>query len=452
MFKMKKLCCTLSSVLFLFTNSNVIAKDLAIDDQQPNNEEITIEEKDLPKFNDIYSIIENENVQNDVRSLLHKILILLKSLDKYADPQNPDKIKGSIQDIAQSQRRIDYLISLESNLKKANSLERIKNLLGLDLSGKREIEKVLSLINFIEKADNFQKIRKIPRINKKINSVIDEYENLEKAVKEANSIQKLQSIPNINLESIKEIQALKDQLSEIEAIYSIESLENNPYISRELKDQINNLLEIKSKLVEADTLEKVKALPYISQDVIRYIDSEIADNQKLKQQITQLQKEKNESDYRFKVTTDEAEKNRRFSTMLACVILRALIGFDYRNRTYDIEKNKKLKVAEKSALLAASKNSISHLGGKEEHLYAITNGLHQILKVLLSTENWVKKIIPIKMKLEAIAILCKKFNNDANMIRVNIDHALNIISNLQEGAKRPPRDNVQNFDAIAESE
>ena len=56
------------------------------------------------------------------------------------------------------------------------------------------------------------------------------------------------------------------------------------------------------------------------------------------------------------------------------------------------------------------------------------------------------------MKLEAIAILCKRFNNDANIIKVNIDHALNIISNLQEGAKRPPRDNVQNFDIMEESE
>lgn len=451
MLKMKKLCCALSTILVLFTNGNVIAKDLVVDTQQQNNEEIIIEEKDLPKFNDIYSIIENEHVQEDVRELQYKLLILLKSLDQYADSQNSDEIKGSIQDIAQAQRRIDYLVSLESNLKKANSLERIKNLLGLNLSGKREIEKVLSLIDLIEKADSFQKIRQLPKINRNINFVIDKYENLEKTVKEANSIQKVKNIPNINPAFLQEIQNLENLLSGIKVIYRAEDLEKHPAINRELKDQINSLLSMESNLANANTLEKIKTLPYINQDVIKYVDNEIADNQKLRQKVEQLQKENDELHHRFNAIINETEKDRRFSTMLTRVILRALIGFDYRNGTYDFEKNKELKVAEKSALLSASKNSFSHLGGKEEHLYAITNGLHQILKVLLSQKNWVEKIIPIKMKLEAIAILCKKFNNDANMIRVNIDHALDIISNLQEGAKRPPRDNVQNFDIIAQN-
>lgn len=449
---MKKVFCFVFGFMFCMQGYDVVAKSDEAKTQKSVKSEADIIKEDLPKLDDIQSICDNEYVQDEVRSLQKKILDLLITVGKASHKSDEDikKIKGSIKDINDANRKVDYLASLESSLDSANTLERVKNILGLNLSGKEEVRKALELIESVEDADTFQKVRNIPRINKDINKVIDKYETLEKIVNQADTLDRVKNIPDINAKAVKEIQRIEKALAEIEAIVDANGLINNPAINSKLKDQVTSLLSLEDKFKSADTFNKVKELPDVSQEFIKYVESQIAENQKLKQQVKNLQKNVSDVNYNLETVSRETETERRFATMLTGVILRALIGFDYRNNVFNFEKNKKLKVAEKSAMIAASKNSFSHLGGTERDLCIITDGLQQILKVLVADKDWIRKADRIKKKLEAISILCKRFNNDADIIKANVDHAMNIISNLLEGAKRPPRDNVQNFDVLAE--
>jgi len=449
---MKKVFCFVFGFMFCMQGYDVVAKSDEAKTQKSVKSEADIIKEDLPKLNDIQSICDNEYVQDEVRLLQKKILDLLRTVAKASLKSDEDikKIKGSIKDINDADRKVDYLASLESSLDSANTLERVKNVLGLNLSGKEEVRKALELIESVEQADTFQKVRNIPRINKDINKVIDKYETLEKIVNQADTLDRVKNIPDINAKAVKEIQRIEKALSEIEAIVDANGLINNPAINSKLKDQVTSLLSLEDKFKSADTFSKVKELPDVSHEFIKYVESQIAENQKLKQQVKNLQKNVSDVSYNLETVSRETETERRFATMLTGVILRALIGFDYRNNVFNFEKNKKLKVAEKSAMIAASKNSFSHLGGTEEDLCRITDGLQQILKTLVSDKDWIRKADRIKKKLEAISVLCKRFNNDADIIKANVDHAMNIISNLLEGAKRPPRDNVQNFDVLAE--
>jgi len=449
---MKKVFCFVFGFMFCMQGYDVVAKSDEAKTQKSVKSEAEIIKEDLPQLNDIQSICDNEYVQDEVRLLQKKILDLLRTVGKASLKSDEDikKIRGSIKDINDADRKVDYLASLESSLDSANTLERVKNVLGLNLSGKEEVRKALELIESVEQADTFQKVRNIPRINKDINKVIDKYETLEKIVNQADTLDRVKNIPDINAKAVKEIQRIEKALAEIEAIVDANGLINNPAINSKLKDQVTSLLSLEDKFKSADTFNKIKELPDVSQEFIKYVESQIAENQKLKQQVKNLQKNVSDVTYYLETVSRETETERRFATMLTGVILRALIGFDYRNNVFNFEKNKKLKVAEKSAMIAASKNSFSHLGGTERDLCIITDGLQQILKVLVADKDWIRKADRIKKKLEAISILCKRFNNDADIIKANVDHAMNIISNLLEGAKRPPRDNVQNFDVLAE--
>lgn len=449
---MKKVFCMLFSVAFLSSDHVVFAEV-----QQPSvpekfAEEIKFEKNDLPEFIDINSIYENEYVQDGVRELQYRMLQLLKTIGK-SNPgtkDDVDKIKGNKNDIDQAERRVGYLASLESSLEKSDTLERVKNLLGLNSAGKEEVQKALDLIKAVENADVFEKVRAIPRINKKINEVIDRYETLEKLVETADSIEKIKKIPGIGPKSLAEIQDLEKQVAEIKSLSDVKNIVNNSSISKKLKDQVASLRNLESDLQNAGTFDELKKLPGVNDKIISYIDSQINENKKLKEQLEQLNKEKGELTYHLDTITNDNEKERRFSTRLIGVILRALVGFDYRSAKYNFAKNKSLKLPDKTALVAASKNSFSHLGGTEEALCSITNGLEYVLKILIAEKDWIKKAVPIKKRLEKISDHCKRLNDDADIIKLNVDHAINILSNLLEGAKRPPRDNVKNFDQVRE--
>ncbi len=443
---MKKVCSVLFSIVFLSASHDVLAQNE--DSSKKNKEEIKIEKKDIPTFADINSIYENENVQDEVRELQYRILQLLRTIGKSNpnEKKDADQIKGNKHDIDQAKRRVDYLASLESNLEKANTLDRVKNLLSLNSSGKEEVQKAKDLIEAVEDADAFEKVRAIPRINKKINNVIDKYETLEKIIETTDSVDKIKNIPGIDPKSLEEIQLLEKRVEDINSLSDIQNVINSSALNKKLKDQVAKLMNLETDVQNADNFEKLKKLPGVNEQIIAYINSQIEENEQLKQQLKKLEKEKNETNDNLNESIENSEKERRFSTRLIGVILRALIGFDYRSKRYDFTKNKDLKIADKSVLVAAYKNSFSYLGGTEKDLCTITNGLQYILQVLISEKNWIKKAAPIKDKLEKINILCKKLNSDAEMIKLNVDHALTLISNLLDGAKRPLRDNVKNFD------
>ena len=449
---MKKVCSLVLGVMFFMSGYDVMAESAEVKAPKSTKSEAEVTKEDFPKFNDLQSICDNEYVQDEVRILQRKILELLKTIGKASRKSEEDveKIKGSLADIAEADGKIDYLASLESSLDKANTLERVKNILGLNLTGKEEVKKALDLIEAVEDADTFQKVRDIPRINRKINEVINKYESLEKIVNQADTLEKVKKIPYINSKAVSEIQRIEKELSKIEILSNADQLINNSLLSKKLKDQVADLLNLETSIKDADNFDKIKKLPNISQDFVKYVEAQLSENKKLKQQEADLQKKISDVNYRLETVTQESETERRFLTMLTAVILRALIGFDYRNKIFNFEKNKELKVAEKSAMIAASRNRFSHLGGTEKDLCVLTDGLQQILKVLVEDKNWMKKADRIKIKLEAISTLCKRFNGDADIIKVNVDHALNIVSALLQGSKRPPRDNVQNFDVLAE--
>ena len=449
---MKKVCSLVLGVMFFMSGYDVMAESAEVKAPKSTKSEAEVTKEDFPKFNDLQSICDNEYVQDEVRILQRKILELLKTIGKASRKSEEDveKIKGSLADIAEADGKIDYLASLESSLDKANTLERVKNILGLNLTGKEEVKKALDLIEAVEDADTFQKVRDIPRINRKINEVINKYESLEKIVNQADTLEKVKKIPDINSKAVSEIQRIEKELSKIEILSNADQLINNSLLSKKLKDQVADLLNLETSIKDADNFDKIKKLPNISQDFVKYVEAQLSENKKLKQQEADLQKKISDVNYRLETVTQESETERRFLTMLTAVILRALIGFDYRNKIFNFEKNKELKVAEKSAMIAASRNRFSHLGGTEKDLCVLTDGLQQILKVLVEDKNWTKKADRIKIKLEAISTLCRRFNGDADIIKVNVDHALNIVSALLQGSKRPPRDNVQNFDVLAE--
>ena len=449
---MKKVCSLVLGVMFFMSGYDVMAESAEVKAPKSTKSEAEVTKEDFPKFNDLQSICDNEYVQDEVRILQRKILELLKTIGKASrkSEEDDEKIKGSLADIAEADGKIDYLASLESSLDKANTLERVKNILGLNLTGKEEVKKALDLIEAVEDADTFQKVRDIPRINRKINEVINKYESLEKIVNQADTLEKVKKIPDINSKAVSEIQRIEKELSKIEILSNADQLINNSLLSKKLKDQVADLLNLETSIKDADNFDKIKKLPNISQDFVKYVEAQLSENKKLKQQEADLQKKISDVNYRLETVTQESETERRFLTMLTAVILRALIGFDYRNKIFNFEKNKELKVAEKSAMIAASRNRFSHLGGTEKDLCVLTDGLQQILKVLVEDKNWMKKADRIKIKLEAISTLCKRFNGDADIIKVNVDHALNIVSALLQGSKRPPRDNVQNFDVLAE--
>ncbi len=439
---MKKVFSMLFSVIFL---SGAFAE----------NQEVVsigkekIDKKDLPEFADIQSICENKYVQSEVIRLQSEVLKLLRTINN--EKTDSETIRGNKKDIDQAKRRIDYLVSLESNLQKADTLERVKNMLGLNFSGKEEVQKALDLIRAVENADVLEKIRIIPRINQSIKGVIDKYETLEKMVKTADSIDKIKNIPGIDPKSLAQIQKLEEQVAEIKNLNDVKNVVNNAIINSDLKNQVASLINLEANFRNADTLDKLKRLPNVNKQIIEYIDSQISENQELNKMVEQLQKENNELVHRLEEVTTDNEKERRFSTRLIGAILRALIGFDYRNAVYDFEKSKDLGIIEKSALIAASKDKFSYFGGTERDVYTITNGLYDILKTLVSNKNWMRLAEPIKEKLEKIGILCKKkLNSDADIIKLNVDYAANIVSNLLEGAKRPPRDNVKNFESVEE--
>lgn len=447
MYEMKKLCYVLFGVAFLTFNQNVSAKDIAVDTPPNVKGEIKLGEKDFPSFIDVYSIMENKFVQDGVRVLQYNLWKLLRSIGlTTSEKDKVDKIRGNRKDISEAKRRVDYLTSLESSLENANTLERVKNVLGLNLQGKESVKHALSIIRAVREADSLQRVCEIPEINENVSAAVEEYELFRKTLQNADSIEKLKNVPGLNSKAVKEIQKMENRTEKFEALNDATDIVNSSVIGEKIKEQVSGLLEMEAQLKKADTLDKLRMVPNISSEFLAYVDGRLAENQKQKNQIKEHKKTEANLNYRLENAINDAEKERRFCNSLVCAILRALIGFDYRNKIYDFAQSKEKKIINGTALIAASKNSISHMGGKEEDLFAITNGLQNVLSTLLTNKEWPKEIELIKKQLEGISTICKKLNNDAKIIKVNVEYAVDIASSFANGARRPPRDNIENFD------
>ena len=445
MYEMKKLCYVLFGVAFLTVNQDILAKDAVAD--TPQESKIELNKKDLPSFVDLYSIMSNKYVQDGVRVLQFNLLKLLRSIGlTTSDKEKVKEIRGNKKDIDQAKRRIDYLTSLESSLENANTLERVKNVLGLNLKGKESVKHALSVIKAVRETDSLQKVSSIPEINENVSTEIEEYEAFKNVIKNADSIEKLKEIPGINPESIKEIQDLENRTEKFEAVEDIKDIISSPVINAKVKEQVSDLLEMETKVKEANTLDQVRQIPNISAEFLASVDNQKKEIENQKNQIKKFKKNEVNLKYRIENAVNDSEKERRFCNSLINVILRALIGFDSRNKSYNFAQSKEKKVINGTALVAASKNVISHMGGKEEDLFAIINGLQNVLKILLTNKEWTKEIESIRKQLEDINNICKKFNDDAEIIKANVDYAVDIASSFANGARRPPRDNVKNFD------
>ncbi len=447
MYEMKKLCYVLFGVAFLTSNQDVYAKDIAVDTSQEAKNAIELEKNDLPSFIDLYSIMANKYVQDGVRVLQFNLLKLLRSIGlTTSEKEKAKKIRGNRNDIDQAKRRIDYLTSLESSLENANTLERVKNVLGLNLKGKESVKHALSVIRAVRETDSLKKVNDIPEINENVITEIEEYELFKEIVKNANSIEKLKNIPGLNTKAIKEIKKLENRAEKFEAVEDVKDIVSSSVINARIKEQVSDLLEMETKLKEADTLDQMRDVPNISTEFLASMDSQIKESEDQKNQIKEFKKTVANLNYRLENAISDAEKERRFCNSLIGAILRALIGFDYRNATYNFAQSKEKKVINGTALVAAAKNSISHMGGKEEDLFAITNGLQSVLKILITNKDWPKEIESIKKQLETVKAISEKFNDEAKIIQVNVEYAVYIASCFADGSRRPPRDNVDNFD------
>lgn len=451
---MRKIFCVLGSFFVLSVlncePNKVFAKDSQSKTSNPDNVKVEVSESDLPVFSDLNSILQNEHVQQDVRYLQAKVLELLKNIGRSnPDSKGEDNILGTPADIDDASRRIKYLVSLESNLEQADSLERIRNILKLNKTGRDQVDAALNIIDSAQKADTFEKLKNLTFINKNIFSLIDKYENLENKVKETKSFANIKDIPGISEELLKDASNLKKSLDIIKNLSSAEKALNNSLINKKLKKEISDLLNLVFKLKKAKTIDQLRKISFVQKEAIDYVDNLENKNKKLQNEVADLTNERDDANKQVEVVTITAEKNRRFVSILVGTILRALIGFDYRNNSYNFAKLKELKVTDKTALIAASKTSFSHLGGTEEDLYKITNTLQEVLKIVLSDKNWMNQVDTLRKKLELANSICKKFNEDALIIKRNVNFALQIIDYVQQRKDRPPKDIIENFEEVA---
>lgn len=422
--KMKKVFCVLF-VLFAL-NCRGANKEL-------------IDQGYIPDFLTIKSIASNENVQDNVRLLMFKILELLDVISK------SEKIEGSLKDIEKAKRRINYLNSVLVSVEEAKNLDKIGRMPWLNKEGMADVQKAIEIIDAVKSADSPNKIKQIPEINEKINDIVNECENLKKSVEQANTLEAVKKIPGLNSEGIKDIQKQEDELTAIRSLTKSEDVQNNPTINSQLKTQISNLMAQNKAVRNANNVDKLYAIPGLNKKVIDFLSKEFEKYGKLWSAYKQLSEKYTVLEEKSNSIADDQEKSRRFLTRLLGALMRALIGFDYRSTSFDFAKSKKMKTIDKSAMVAASKISLSHMGGKEEDLYAIINEIQNIMKILINDKNWTIQAPLIKENLDKIKKISDTFNDDANLIKFNVGYAIDIVDNLINGAKRPPRDNVQNF-------
>ena len=444
--KNKKVFCVLFGFCFSIYGASVDQKEIAnnrnqsVADQK-SADAFNIAKRDLPEYNNINALIQDDNVQDSVRILQTKVLELLRNINEN------EKIEGTEKDIKQSKEKINSLIYLQTGLEEAKNLGMIERLLKLNKGGRKEVEFARAVIDAVSNATSFDSIRKIPGINEKINPVLDNYETLEQSVLNADTLEKIKKIPGINKVGVGVLEEMNQELNSVKNLDDVNDVENHLVLNQKLKQQVHDLLMQGTDLKNADTVDRLAKIFSVNKKLIATIKSEFAKFEKLKKDYKKLQKDNLDLSAKNTDQANDNEKNRRFSNSLVGVLLRALIGFDYRTQTFDVSKNKDLKVVDKTALIASSKTSFSHLGGKEEDLYLITNEIQSILKILLTDKDWTKQSAVIKKKLAGIKAVSDTLNEDANIIKFNIDYAIDIVDRLANGDKRPSRDNVPNYSA-----
>ena len=96
-------------------------------------------------------------------------------------------------------------------------------------------------------------------------------------------------------------------------------------------------------------------------------------------------------------------------------------------------------------IISSTKETLSYLGGSSENLYIIANNIQNVLQILFTSIEWETRIDEIEKILLDINDKIKAFNEEANLIKFNIQYALEILYAFKKNASRPPRDNVQNF-------
>lgn len=434
---MKKVFSILSVVLF-FQNAAAVSDNNGTANSSTTDSRI-LNQEDLPSFLDLMSIIENPYVQDNVRLLLYQVLELIRTASK------TPTARGSKQDINDTKRRVGYLSSLEISLEEAQNLDKIKRLLGLNKDGLADIKRVEAIAEAVHNADELSKIGSIPEINVQALQTVNEYENLKQKVQQASTIQAIKEIPYMNSTGVKDIEVLEQLSNKLEQMKDIDQLLADSSISQELKAKISELVGVVQELKQSNSLSKLSQVPYVNNALILKTREELTRYARLKKENAALRREKSAVDLQLKSIEEDNAKLQKFHTRLISVLLRALIGFDYRASSFNFAEAKGLKIPDRAAIMAASKTSFSHLGGSEEDLYLITNGIQSILKILLTEARWIDHLKVIKSQLDKIKTVSDKLNDDGALIKLNIIYAADIVESLSNGARHPTRDNVQNF-------
>lgn len=434
---MKKVFCILSG-MFFFQNAVADGENNNTADSSTTSDRI-LNQEDLPSFVDLVSIIENPYVQDNVRLLLYQVLELIRTASKTS------MARGSQQDINDAKRRIGYLTSLEIGLEEAQSLDKVKRLLGLNRNGLEDIKRVETIVEAVHNTNELSKIGNIPEINVMVLQSVNDYENLKQQVQQATSVQAIKEIPYISSKGIAAIENLEQLSNTLLQMKDINQLLADNNIGEELKSKISELVQVVQELKQANSLSKLAQVKYVNNALIYKTREELTRYARLKKQHTNLLREKSATDLQLKSIIEDNAKLQKFHTRLIAVLLRALTGFDYRASTFNFAEAKSAKIPDKAAITVASKTSFSHLGGSEEDLYAITDGIQSVLKILLTEAQWINHIQVIRAQLNKLKTISEKLNDDGALIKLNINYALDIVESLGNGARHPTRDNVQNF-------
>ncbi len=434
---MKKYC--IFSLIFVFFNTQAEEVDKGY----------------LPAFHDIKSIVINKHVQDDVRVMCSNLLNMISEI-----LQNPQK-KGSLPDISEARRDIGYLLSLRTALEQATTLKRISMLLSLNKTGKQSIQNVLNLLNQLRQVTSLSQLQSIlaqsyqisdisvngesvAPVSEELLKLLSSYEQLKTDRDNAKSYGDICHIFEGNVDATKTLSELKsasENLKTLGDMTTADELIENEIINVSLKQQINTLIDNINAIKEITELEKFYKLQIINPSLIEEIKNKEVSIEKQELEIEKLQQEVKEVNLKLSKMEDIKERDSRFGRQLIAVIIRALIGFDYRSKEINSQKEKN----NKSALLVSIKESLSYLGGNASKLYAITDDLERVLQILLRNKQWTNDINEIEKILYRIQNELKKFNEEAGLIKLNVEYALEIIDAYKKKSSKTPRDNVQNF-------
>ncbi len=415
-----------------------------------------IDKSYLPSFPDLKSIADNNNVQDGVRYICANILSIIKET-----LQNKN-LSGTNEDIKRFKNTIGYLMALQIALEQADTLNKIYMLLSLNKEGKRALEQIQELLQKLRATSNTNDLRNLlakswpvsnieisksvsPLITSNLLKILDRKEQLYKDWQNTKNLDSILSIYKDNLQITQELLLLKqsnDDLNQFQQIKSFDEFQKSKFVNMELKNYLLKLDESTKSIKNTKKLKDLMQLPIINSNIIKEINEKDLHIEKLIKENENIEKSKKELKQSLEETVDTEKRNHRFSNQLIAVLIRALCGFDYRCKKFDFSKDK---ATNKSVLISSTKETLSYLGGSSENLYIIANNIQNVLQILFTSIEWETRIDEIEKILLDINDKIKAFNEEANLIKFNIQYALEILYAFKKNATRPPRDNVQNF-------